>query len=168
MASSLAAAGTVNASPRTRASSTMAVARMCGESWSADAASPRTRSTVQPGATAMSVPRGRPEVSVPVLSSTRVLARPRVSSAPPPRTRTPIRDVRDRPDTIATGAASSSGQGVATTRTATARSAVRLSSQARPATASATGTNQAAMRSARRTTGAVSAAAWRASATMPA
>ena len=34
---------------------------------------------------------------------------------------TPIREARDSPDTMATGAASSNGHGVATTRTATAR-----------------------------------------------
>ena len=105
---------------------------------------------------------------MPVLSSTKVVARPSVSSAPPPRTRTPIRDARDSPDTIATGAARSKGQGVATTRTATARVAEPLSSHAAPETASASGTNQAAALSARRITGADSAAASRASRTIPA
>ncbi len=71
-------------------------------------------------------------------------ARPRRSSAPPSRTTTPSRDARDRPETIATGAASSSGQGVATTSTATARTAEPLSSQASPATATERGRNQAA------------------------
>ena len=57
---------------------------------------------------------------------------------------------------------------MATTRTATARVADPLSSHASPDTASATGTNQAAALSARRTTGADSAAASFASRTMPA
>ena len=110
------------------------------------------------------MPRGRPEVTVPVLSSTRVVTLPRVSSAAPPRTTTPNRDARDNPATIATGAASSSGHGVATTNTATARCADPLASHATPATPSASGTNQAAARSASRTTGALSAAACSASA----
>ena len=97
-----------------------------------------------------------------------MVARPRVSSGPPPRTRTPIREARDNPDTIATGAASNSGQGVATTRTATARAAEPLVTHASPATDKASGTNQAATRSARRTTGADSAAASLASRTIPA
>ena len=57
---------------------------------------------------------------------------------------------------------------MATTRTATARVAEPLSSHAAPETASASGTNQAAALSARRITGADSAAASRASRTIPA
>ena len=57
---------------------------------------------------------------------------------------TPIRDARDKPETIATGAASSSGQGVATTRTATARTIDPLISQARPAVATDSGRNHVA------------------------
>ena len=78
------------------------------------------------------------------MSSTIVVALPRLSSAAPPRTTTPNRDARDSPATIATGAASSSGHGVATTNTATARCADPLTSHADPATPSASGTNQAA------------------------
>ena len=57
---------------------------------------------------------------------------------------TPARDARDSPETIATGAASSSGHGVATTSTATARTADPLASQAPPASSSASGKNHAA------------------------
>ncbi len=81
---------------------------------------------------------------VPVLSITSVVAWPRFSKAPPLRITTPSREARDKPETIATGAASSSGHGVATTSTATARTADPLASHAAPATMSATGRNQAA------------------------
>jgi hypothetical protein len=47
------------------------------------------------------------------------------SSAPPPLMTTPTRAARDSPDMIAIGAASSSGHGVATTSTATARTGHR-------------------------------------------
>ena len=104
---------------------------------------------------------GRPSVSVPVLSITKVVAWPRFSNAPPLRITTPRRDARDSPETIATGAASSSGHGVATTSTATARTADPLANQAPPATSSVSGKNQAAYRSASRTTGALSAPACR-------
>ena len=69
-------------------------------------------------------------VRVPVLSITKVVACPRFSNAPPLRMTTPAREARDSPETIATGAASSSGHGVATTSTATARTADPLASQA--------------------------------------
>ena len=117
---------------------------------------------------ATSVTAGRPAVRVPVLSSTIVWARPRFSNALPLRTTTPRRDARESPETIATGAASSSGHGVATTSTATARSAESLAHHASPASASDRGRNQAANRSASRITGALSAPAWRTSATIPA
>jgi hypothetical protein len=101
----------LSGSPRVAASSTMALASRCGETWSAEAASRRTSEGVHPGATSTSVPRGRPVVTVPVLSSTSVAARPRFSSAPPSLITTPRRDARDSPDAIATGAANSNGQG---------------------------------------------------------
>lgn len=72
----------------------MALASTCRETWSAEAASRRTSEGVHPGATSTSVPRGRPLVTVPVLSSTSVVARPKFSSAPPSLTTTPRRDVR--------------------------------------------------------------------------
>ena len=167
-AASSTSVGTLRFSPRATASATIARARTCGENCSAEAASRSTCRAVQPGATATSVPRGRPDVTVPVLSSTSVVTLPRLSSAAPPRTTTPNRDARDNPATIATGAASSSGHGVATTNTATARCADPLASHATPATPSASGTNQAAARSASRTTGALSAAACSARRTIPA
>jgi len=54
---------------------------------------------------------------------------------------------------IAIGAASSNGQGVATTSTATARVASPLTSQAPPASSRVNGTKMIAMRSAARTNG---------------
>ena len=105
---------------------------------------------------------------VPVLSITRVVACPRFSNAPPLRITTPCREARDNPDTIATGAASNSGHGVATTNTATARTADPLANQAPPATSSVSGKNHAAYRSASRTIGAFSAPASAAKRTMPA
>ena len=69
------------------------------------------------------VTAGCPTVSVPVLSSTSVVHRARRSSTPPLFTTTPRRAAADSPETRATGAARISGHGVATTRTATARSA---------------------------------------------
>ncbi len=81
---------------------------------------------------------------MPVLSTSKVWARPSSSSAPPSRTSTPRRATRDSPDTIAIGVASSSGQGVATTSTATARTTSPESSHANPANTSVNGTNAAA------------------------
>ena len=67
---------------------------------------------------------------------------------------TPMRAARDSPDMIAIGAASSSGHGVATTSTATARTGSPLTAQATPARSSVSGTKQTANRSATRTNGA--------------
>ena len=69
----------------------------------------------------MSATVGRPTVSVPVLSNSSTRQRASCSSTAPPLTITPRRAVRDRPETRATGTARISGQGVATTSTATAR-----------------------------------------------
>ena len=160
--------GNDSASPRLRASATTASASTCGDSWSAEAAIRSTSAAGRPGAAATSVTAGCPAVRVPVLSSTIVWARPRFSNAPPLRTTTPRREARDSPETIATGAASSNGHGVATTSTATARSADPLAHHASPARASDRGRNQAANRSASRITGALSAPAWRTSAMIPA
>ncbi len=116
----------------------------------------------------MSATRGRPAVSVPVLSTSRVRARPRTSSEPPSRTSTPRRATRDNPETMAIGVASSNGHGVATTSTATARRKSPESTQPSPASASVNGTKAAAYRSASRTVGALRAVASSASRTMPA
>ena len=69
---------------------------------------------------------------------------------------------------MATGTASSSGQGVATTSTATARSGSPLASHAAPARARVAGTNHHASRSANRTYGEESACADSTSRTTPA
>ena len=123
---------------------TIASASTCGDIWSTEAASRRTSVLSRPGAARTSTTTGRPAVRVPVLSITSVVAWPRFSNAPPLRITTPCRDARDKPDTIATGAASSSGHGVATTSTATARTADPLANQATPATTTANGKNHAA------------------------
>ena len=64
-----------------------------------------------------------------------------VPARPPPFTTTPRRAARDRPETMATGAARMSGHGVATTRTATARSSSPDSAHATPASARLTPRN---------------------------
>ena len=60
---------------------------------------------------------------------------PSCSSAAPPFTTTPRRAARERPETIATGAARMSGHGVATTSTATARTRSPEIAHAAPASA---------------------------------
>ena len=62
-------------------------------------------------------------------------ARPRraARSTPPPLTTTPARAARETPETNAIGAARMSGHGVATTRTASARTASPLTAHATPA-----------------------------------
>ena len=75
---------------------------------------------------------------------------------------------REIPATIAIGAASSSGHGVATTNTESARTGSPLIAHASPATPSVTGMKISAYRSARRTNGAFSFCACSTSRTMPA
>ena len=65
----------------------------------------------------ISATSGVPVVSVPVLSNSRTRPRASASSAPPPLTMMPRFAAREIPATIAIGAASSSGHGVATTST---------------------------------------------------
>ena len=79
-----------------------------------------------------------PWVSVPVLSSTMERICASVSIALPPLIRMPSLAARDRPATIATGTARISGQGVATTSTATARTGSPVISQAAAASATVT------------------------------
>ncbi len=81
---------------------------------------------------------GRPSVSVPVLSRISVLIRASASSGLAPLIRTPKCAARDRPATKATGTARISGQGVATTRTATARIGSPVNHQAAVASATVT------------------------------
>ena len=78
-------------------------------------------------------------MSVPVLSSSTVRARPSCSITPPPLTITPPRAAREIPATNAIGAARISGQGVATTKTASARTGSPDSAHASPATSTVSG-----------------------------
>ena len=87
---------------------------------------------------------GVPRVIVPVLSSSTTLTAPRASIAAAPLTITPRRAAADTPDTRATGAARISGQGVATTSTASARTGSPLPIQAAVAATSVTARNQLA------------------------
>ena len=87
---------------------------------------------------------GCPSVSVPVLSSKTVLAPPSRSSAPAPLTMMPARAARESPATNAIGAARMSGQGVATTITASPRVESPDATQAITATASEKGKKYAA------------------------
>jgi len=96
----------------------------------------------------------RPCVNVPVLSITSDRTRAKISSAFPPLTRMPCLAARDRPETIATGTARMSGQGVATTSTATARIGSALQTQDAPASAMVAARNTMAYRSAKRDIGA--------------
>ena len=83
-------------------------------------------------------------VSVPVLSSSTVRTRPSCSITPAPFTTMPERAARETPDTSAIGAARMSGQGVATTSTARARTASPLNAHAPPASSTVTGSRNAA------------------------
>ena len=80
-----------------------------------------------------------PTVSVPVLSNSTVRACPSASMVGAPFTITPDRAARDSPDTNAIGAARISGQSVATTTTAKARTGSPLSAQAAAATINVAG-----------------------------
>ncbi len=113
---------------------TTALARTWGETWSRDAASWRTcLAGHDSSAHTISVRTGCPTVIVPVLSISRVVQVAMRSRTAPPLTITPRLAARERPETIATGAAKIKGHGVATTRTATARLAPPAN-QAIPAT----------------------------------
>ena len=106
---------------------------------STEAASLSNSPCSTPSRVKMSRTSGVPTVSVPVLSNRTVLACPRVSIAPAPLTITPNRAARESPDTSAIGAARISGHGVATTTTASARTASPLTAQAAPASSSVAG-----------------------------
>jgi hypothetical protein len=93
------------------------------------------------------------------LSSSTVLAQPSFSIVPPPLTTTPARAARESPEISAIGAARISGHGVATTKTARARTEEPEAAQAAPAIAAVTGRKKAAYRSAIRTNGARSPSA---------
>jgi hypothetical protein len=136
-ASSTTSVGMLSGSPSVAASSTMALASTCGETWVRRGREPQhlrrrpprrdehiraARPTRGHRARLVQHQRGGPA---------------QVFQCSPSLITTPRRDARDSPDTIATSAANSNGHGVATTRTATARSANPLISQANAATASA-------------------------------
>ena len=91
---------------------------------------------------------GSPLVTVPVLSSRTVVAAPRRSRTPAPLTMIPARAARDSPATNAIGAARISGQGVATTITASHLLGSPVAAHARPPTTSEKGRKTAAYRSA--------------------
>ena len=116
----------------------------------------------------MSIRRARPPVTVPVLSKSTVLTRARTSSAPPPLTRTPMDAHRETPDMMAMGTARISGQGVATTRTASALTGSPAISPAPPAIASVSGRKASAKRSAMRVIGAFESCAAATRRTIPA
>src|SRR3546814_6470410 len=66
--------------------------------------------TSTPIAGKTSVMRGRPSVSVPVLSNARASSEPSISSGPPPLINTPPRAARATPDKPALGVAMASAQ----------------------------------------------------------
>lgn len=91
-----------------------------------------------------------------------------ISRALPPLIRTPCRAARDNPDTIATGTARMSGQGVAMTSTATARIGLPVQNHAPPAMTTVTPRKTIAKRSARRDIGALERCAASTRRTIPA
>src|ERR1700730_17997360 len=109
-----------------------------------------------------------PSVRGPVLSMTREYTRARDSMALPPLIRMPYLAARERPDTIATGTARMRGHGVATTRTATARTGSTVQYQARPEIRTVIARNSIAKRSASLDIGAFERCASSTRRTMPA
>ena len=116
----------------------MVWAMMCLEAWSSEAASRSSASGAIVSVTRVSTRRAWPSVNVPVLSMTRARTWASVSIALPPLIRMPSLAARESPDTMATGTAKMSGQGVATTSTATARTTSPVKPQAAPASATVT------------------------------
>ena len=114
-------AGTASVRPLPRAAATMVCAMTCLEAWSSEAASRNSSSGAMLPVTRVATILAWPSVSVPVLSMTSARTRASVSIARPPLIKMPSLAARESPATIATGTAKMSGQGVATTSTATAR-----------------------------------------------
>src|SRR5215468_362623 len=79
---------------------------------------------------------GRADVTVPVLSRSTTETRANASRGPPPLTMTPCFAALETPAMIAAGAARMSGQGVATTKTASARIGLPSITQAKADSAS--------------------------------
>ena len=157
--SSWTSAGKLSATLRLRASARIAGAYGCTESCSTDAASRTTWSEDAGPNVSTAMTWGRAEVTVPVLSSSSTLTRARVSSGPPPLTMIPCFAARETPAMMAAGAARMSGQGVATTRTASARMGLPPAIQATAASATVKPRKPRAYRSARRTNGALDCSA---------
>ena len=106
-----------------------------------------------PGAQKTSVRLGRPSVSVPVLSNTTVRHEPMFSRTAASLIKMPRRAASEIAPMIATGIASSSGHGVAITRTARNRFGSPLAIQPAAATLTASSVYHAPSRSARRRMG---------------
>ncbi len=160
--------GGVSASPCPRAAATSAVATTWFDAWSSEAARRSTSFSAKPFSGWMADSDACPWVSVPVLSMISVRTSASTSSPPPPLISTPMRAARDTPAMIATGTARISGQGVATTITASQRTGSPEASHAAPAMASVATRKTMAKRSAIRTIGARARAASSTRRTMPA
>ena len=107
-------------------------------------ARPSTSFSSKAGAVTTRETRGRPAVSVPVLSKTTTSTVEACSSAPPVRTTMCRVAARATPPMIATGAARMSGQGVAITSTASTRTGSRDTSQVARQATRVMGVNQTA------------------------
>ena len=152
------------ARPWCSAAAMIAAASGCSLPRSSRAARPSTSLSLAPGTARTLVTRGRPSVTVPVLSRTRVSARPSASSAAASFTSTPARAPRPTATITDIGVArpSAHGQAMISTATAFTRAWARRGSgpqsvqAAKASTAAPTtaGTNHAATRSARRWMGA--------------
>ena len=145
----------------------MVWAMMCLEAWSSEAASRSTSSAPMPSAARIATTAPAVGQRAGLVDDERADARQH-SSALPPLIRTPCLAARDSPATIATGTARISGQGVATTSTATARMGSPVTSQAAPAMRDGQRQEQMAKRSASRAIGAFERCAASTSRTMPA
>ena len=166
VATSCASCAERRASPRAAAARCTAEASTWEEYCSAEAAKPSTSSALKPGCGRTSTRAGCPCVRVPVLSKAADPALDICSSTAPPLTMMPLRAERLIPPRKATGAAISSGQGVARTSTSAKRTGSPLSAQASPAISRETTVKGTAKRSASRTTGALESAASATRATM--
>ena len=154
------AAAACTSTPRSRAAATTADARGCSLACSTAPASASTPDSVNGGTATTPVTRGRPSVSVPVLSTTRVSTPSRRSSASAFLISTPAPAPRPVPTMMAIGVARPSAQGHAMISTATALTSPCASRGSGPHTLQAAnaisamtataGTNQAATRSASR------------------
>ena len=125
--------GTGSSKPRARAAATRATETGWVEACAKAAARRSAASRPRVGSASIPASFGLPGVSVPVLSKITVRMRASRSSAAPPFTTMPRRAARPMPAISAMGAARISGQGVATTSTASARRGSPEINQAAPA-----------------------------------